>query len=34
MIAGICLVGGHQLATRNVLDLEVVSDLTVKNPFS
>jgi predicted nucleic acid-binding protein len=32
-IAGICLVGGHRLATRNVCDFEVISDLAVLNPF-
>ncbi len=32
-IAGICLAGGHQLATRNVRDFEAVADLTVLNPF-
>ena len=32
-IAGICLAGGHELATRNVRDFEVVTDLTVANPF-
>ena len=32
-IAGICLAGGHQLATRNVRDFEVIADLAVINPF-
>lgn len=32
-IAGICLAGGHELATRNVRDFEGVVDLTVINPF-
>lgn len=32
-IAGICLAGGHQLATRNIRDFEVVADLAVLNPF-
>lgn len=32
-IAGICLAGGHRLATRNVRDLEGVADLAVINPF-
>ncbi len=32
-IAGICMAGGHQLATRNVRDFESVADLTVLNPF-
>lgn len=32
-IAGICLAGGHQLATRNVSDFEGISDLAVMNPF-
>jgi len=32
-IAGICLAGGHQLATRNVRDFEAVADLAVINPF-
>ena len=31
-IAGICLAGGHQLATRNVRDFEAVADLAVINP--
>lgn len=33
-IAGICLSGGHELATRNVRDFEEVPTLTVINPFS
>lgn len=32
-IAGICLAGGHELATRNVRDFEVVAALAVANPF-
>ena len=32
-IAGICLVGGHQLATRNARDFEAITDLAVINPF-
>lgn len=32
-IAGICIAGGHELATRNVRDFEAVTDLTVLNPF-
>mgnify|MGYP000935719211 FL=1 len=32
-IAGICMAGGHQLATRNVRDFEAVADLSVLNPF-
>jgi len=32
-IAGICLAGGYQLATRNVRDFETVAGLTVVNPF-
>lgn len=32
-IAGICLAGGHQLATRNVRDFQVITDLAVINPF-
>jgi predicted nucleic acid-binding protein len=32
-IAGICLAGGHELATRNVRDFEVIADLAVANPF-
>lgn len=32
-IAGICVAGGHRLATRNVRDFESVSDLAVLNPF-
>lgn len=32
-IAGICLAGGHQLATRNVRDFESVAELVVLNPF-
>ncbi len=32
-IAGICVAGGHQLATRNVSDFEAVADLVVVNPF-
>lgn len=33
-IAGICLAGGHQLATRNVRDFDGVAGLTVMNPFA
>ncbi len=32
-IAGICVAGGHELATRNVADFSTVADLTVLNPF-
>lgn len=32
-IAGMCLAGGHQLATRNVRDFEAITDLPVINPF-
>lgn len=32
-IAGICLAGGHRLATRNVHDYEAITDLAVLNPF-
>ncbi len=32
-IAGICMAGGHQLATRNVRDFQAVADLSVLNPF-
>lgn len=32
-IAGICLAGGHELATRNVRDFATVADLSVTNPF-
>ena len=32
-IAGICLGGGHHLATRNVGDFEGIADLAVINPF-
>lgn len=32
-IAGICLAGGHQLATRNVSDFSAVQGLTLINPF-
>lgn len=32
-IAGICLAGGHQLATRNLRDFESVADLSAVNPF-
>lgn len=32
-IAGICMAGGHQLATRNVRDFEAIVDLRVLNPF-
>jgi predicted nucleic acid-binding protein len=31
-IAGICLAGGHQLATRNARGFEAVVDLVVLNP--
>lgn len=33
-IAGICLAGGYQLATRNVRDFETVAGLAVVNPFA
>ena len=32
-IAGICLAGGDELATRNVRDFSAVADLTIINPF-
>lgn len=32
-IAGICLAGGHALATRNVSDFSNASGLTIINPF-
>jgi len=32
-IAGICLAGGHELATRNVRDFSAIADLTIINPF-
>ena len=32
-IAGICMAGGHQLATRNVRDFEAIVDLRLLNPF-
>lgn len=32
-IAGICLAGGHQLATRNVSDFSVAAGLTTLDPF-
>jgi hypothetical protein len=32
-IAGICLAGGHQLATRNVSDFSAAEGLTIVNPF-
>ncbi|MCC6496982.1 MAG: type II toxin-antitoxin system VapC family toxin [Propionibacteriaceae bacterium] len=32
-VAGICMAGGHQLATRNVRDFEAVAELSVLNPF-
>jgi len=32
-IAGICIAGGYQLATRNVRDFEAAADLSVLNPF-
>jgi predicted nucleic acid-binding protein len=32
-IAGICMAGGYQLATRNVRDFEAIADLRVLNPF-
>lgn len=32
-IAGICLAGGHQLATRNVSDFSNTAGLTLVNPF-
>lgn len=33
-IAGICVAGGHELATRNVGDFATVADLTVTDPFA
>jgi predicted nucleic acid-binding protein len=33
-IAGICLVNGHELATRNVRDFSDTADLTIINPFA
>ncbi len=33
MIAGICLVGSHTLATRNTSDFDGIPDLVVHNPF-
>lgn len=33
-IAGICVAGGYQLATRNVRDFAAVPGLSVVNPFS
>jgi predicted nucleic acid-binding protein len=33
-IAGICLSGGHSLATRNTQDFAGVAGLTVTNPFT
>jgi predicted nucleic acid-binding protein len=32
-IAGICLAGGYQLATRNVSDFSTTAGLTTLNPF-
>jgi hypothetical protein len=32
-IAGICLAGGHHLATRNVSDFSAAAGLTIVNPF-
>ena len=32
-IAGICLAGDHELATRNTRDFSAVADLTLINPF-
>jgi predicted nucleic acid-binding protein len=32
-IAGICIAGGYQLATRNVSDFSSTADLTIINPF-
>jgi predicted nucleic acid-binding protein len=32
-IAGICVAGGHQLASRNVSDFSAAADLTIINPF-
>jgi predicted nucleic acid-binding protein len=32
-IAGICLAGGYQLATRNVGDFSTTAGLTILNPF-
>jgi hypothetical protein len=32
-IGGICVAGGHRLATRNVSDLSAVQGLTTINPF-
>jgi predicted nucleic acid-binding protein len=32
-IAGICLAGGHTLATRNVSDFANISGLTILDPF-
>ena len=32
-IAGICVAGGHHLATRNVSDFSAASGLTIVNPF-
>lgn len=33
-IAGICLAGGHDLATRNVSDFSNATGLTIINPFA
>lgn len=33
-IAGICLAGGHELATRNVKDFSATAGLTVIDPFA
>lgn len=32
-IAGICVSGGYQLASRNVRDFDRVADLSILNPF-
>jgi predicted nucleic acid-binding protein len=32
-VAGICLAGGHDLATRNVSDFSTTAGLTIVNPF-
>lgn len=33
-IAGICLAGGHELATRNLSDFQSVPELAVVDPFA
>ncbi len=33
-IAGICLAGGHELATRNISDFASTPGLTIVNPFA